>query len=85
LIFSQLLYGRPYVLPPGVPADRVAALRKAFVDTFRDPEIVAEAGKMKLDVDALSGEEVQAEVAKAYAMPPHIIERARQALVYKSR
>ena len=40
---------------------------------------------MKLDVDALSGEEVQAEVAKAYAMPPHIIERARQALVYKSR
>jgi len=85
LIFSQLLYGRPYLLPPGVPADRVAALRKAFVDTFRDPEIVAEAGKMKLDVDALSGEEVQAEVAKAYAMPPHIIERARQALVYKPR
>jgi len=85
LIFSQLLYGRPYVLPPGVPADRVAALRKAFVDTFRDPEIVAEASKMKLDVDALSGQEVQAEVAKAYAMPPHIIERARQALVYKPR
>ena len=43
------------------------------------------AGKMKLDVDALSGEEVQAEVAKAYAMPPHIIERARQAQVYKPR
>jgi len=85
LIFSQLLYGRPYVLPPGVPADRVAAMRKAFMDTFRDPEIVAEAAKMKLDVDALSGQEVQAEVAKAYAMPPHIIERARQALVYKPR
>ena len=40
---------------------------------------------MKLDVDALSGEEVQAEVAKAYAMPPNIVEREKQALVYKPR
>jgi tripartite-type tricarboxylate transporter receptor subunit TctC len=85
LVFSQLVFGRPYVLPPGVPADRVAALRKAFMDTFRDKEIVAEAARMKLDVDALSGEEVQAEVAKAYATPARIVERARQALIYKSR
>jgi tripartite-type tricarboxylate transporter receptor subunit TctC len=85
LIYSQLLYGRPYVLPPGVPADRVAALRKAFMETFRDKEIVAEAAKMAFDVDALSGDEVQAEVAKAYAMPPNIIERARQSQVYKPR
>src|ERR1043166_5809677 len=85
LIYSQLLFGRPYVAPPGVPADRVAALRKAFMDTFRDKEIVAEAAKMKLDVDSLSGEDVQAEVAKAYAMPAHIIERAKQAQIYKSR
>ena len=85
LIYSQLMFGRPYVLPPGVPADRVAALRKAFMDTFRDREIVAEAARMKLDVDALSGEDVQAEVARAYAMPPNIIERARQAMIYKSR
>jgi tripartite-type tricarboxylate transporter receptor subunit TctC len=85
LIYSQLLFGRPFILPPGVPADRVAALRKAFMDTFRDKEIVAEAAKMKLDVDALSGEAVQAEVTKAYAMPPNIVERARQVLVYKSR
>jgi hypothetical protein len=38
-----------------------------------------------LDIDALSGDEVQAEVAKAYATPPAIIERTRQALIYKSR
>jgi hypothetical protein len=85
LIYSQLIFGRPFVLPPGVPADRAAALRKAFVDTFRDSDIVAEAARMKLDIDALSGEEVQAEVAKAYAMPPNIVERARQALIYRSR
>src|SRR5215470_4054741 len=85
LFYSQLMFGRPYILPPGVPADRVAALRKAFMDTFRDRDVIAEAGRMQLDIDALSGDEVQAEVAKAYATPPAIIERTRQALIYKSR
>src|SRR3954449_5451350 len=69
LVYSQGVFGRPYILPPGVPADRVAALRKAFMDTFRDPEIVAEAARMQLDIDALSGDEVQAEVAKAFTTP----------------
>jgi tripartite-type tricarboxylate transporter receptor subunit TctC len=85
LVYSQLIFGRPYVLPPGTPPDRVAALRKAFMDTFRDAEVKAEAAKMRLDVDALSGEEVQAEVAKAYAMPAAIVARAKQALVLKPR
>lgn len=85
LIYSQLIFGRPYVLPPGTPADRVAALRKAFMETMRDPELAGEAAKMHLDVDALSGEEVQAEVAKAFAMPKNIVERARQAMIYKPK
>jgi tripartite-type tricarboxylate transporter receptor subunit TctC len=85
LIYSQLMFGRPFVLPPGTPPDRVAALRKAFMDTFRDKDTIAEAAKMKFDVDALSGEEVQAEVAKAFATPANIVERAKQAQVYKSR
>ncbi len=85
LIFSQLLFGRPYVLPPGVPPDRVAALRQAFMQTAQDKEVRAEAAKMQLDLDALSGEAVQEEVAKAYAMPADIVERAKQAQVYKSR
>ena len=85
LIFSQLMFGRPYVLPPGTPPDRAAALRKAFMETFRDKDIVAEAARMKFDVDALSGEDVQAEVAKAFAMPANIVERAKQAQVYKGR
>jgi len=85
LIFSQLVFGRPYVLPPGVPAERVAALRRAFMAALRDKDTLAEAAKMKLDLDALPGEEVQAEVAKVFATPANIVARAKQALVYRGR
>jgi tripartite-type tricarboxylate transporter receptor subunit TctC len=85
LIYSQLIFGRPYVLPPGTPPDRVAALRKAFMAALQDKDTLEAAQKMNLDVDALSGEDVQAEVAKAYGMPATIVERAKQALVVKSR
>ena len=82
LIFSQGVYGRPYVLPPGVPRERIAALRQAFVDTLRDPALLTEAQRMQLDVDAMPGEELQALIARLYALPPAIVTRARQALVY---
>jgi tripartite-type tricarboxylate transporter receptor subunit TctC len=85
LIYSQLIFGRPYVLPPGTPPDRVAALRRAFMAALQDKDALAEAKRMNLDLDALSGEEVQAEVAKAFAMPARIVERAKQALVYRAR
>jgi tripartite-type tricarboxylate transporter receptor subunit TctC len=85
LIFSQLVFGRPYILPPGVPADRVAALRRAFMAALHDKDTLAEAGKMKLDLDALPGEEVQAEVAKVFATPANIVARAKQALIYRGR
>ena len=64
-------------------ADRVAVLRQAFMAAFADPELLAEAAKIKLDIEALSGAEVQALVAKAFALPPRITERAKQALIYK--
>jgi hypothetical protein len=83
LVFSQGIFGRPYVLPPGVPADRVAALRKAFVETLNNPALRGEADKMQLDVDAIDGEELQKLVAELYATSPHLIERARQALTAK--
>jgi tripartite-type tricarboxylate transporter receptor subunit TctC len=83
LVFSQLIFGRPFILPPGVPAERVAALRRAFMAALADKEAVAEAHGMQLDLDPLSGEAVQAEVAKAYAMPARIVERARQSLIYR--
>ena len=85
LIYSQLTFGRPFVLPPGTPPDRVAALRKAFMATMQDKDTLADAKKMNLDLDALSGEDVQVEVANAYGMPANIVERAKQALIIKSR
>ena len=83
LVFSQLTFGRPYILPPGVAAERVAALRRAFMSALTDKDTVAEAKTMQLDLDPLSGEAVQAEVAKAYAMPARIAERARASIIYK--
>ncbi|MGB6535102.1 MAG: hypothetical protein WBF58_03980 [Xanthobacteraceae bacterium] len=82
LIESQSTFGRPYLLPPGVPAQRVAALRQAFVDTLHDPALVGEAKQMKLDIDYMNGEELQALIAKLYALPPSVIAHARQALIY---
>lgn len=83
LIFSQGLFGRPFVLPPGVPAERVAALRKGFMDALRDKSLLAEAEKMKLDLDPTSGEEMQALATRLYATPPRVIERAKLAVAAK--
>jgi tripartite-type tricarboxylate transporter receptor subunit TctC len=84
LIYSSEIFGRPYVMPPGVPADRVAALRKAFMETLRDPELRAEGEKLGLDLDPISGEELQKIAEKIYATPAEIVERAKQAVVYKA-
>ena len=84
LIYSSEIFGRPYVLPPGVPAERVAALRKAFLDTLRDPDLLAEGRKLGLDLDPISGDELQAIAAKMYATSAEVVERAKQAVVYKA-
>ena len=83
LVLSQAIFGRPYVLPPDVPPERAAALRKAFVETLQDKNLLAEAQKMKLDLDPLSGEDLQKVIRRIYAAPVHIVERARQALAAK--
>jgi tripartite-type tricarboxylate transporter receptor subunit TctC len=83
LVYSQGVIGRPYVFPPGVPADRVGAIRKAFMAALQDKELLAEAGRIKLDIEAISGEDVQSMVTKLFATPANIVERAKQSLVYK--
>ncbi|MFL4984597.1 MAG: hypothetical protein ACJ8EN_13495, partial [Xanthobacteraceae bacterium] len=83
LIYSSETFGRPYMMAPGVPADRVAALRKAFMQTLKDTEAATEAQKIGLDLDPISGEELQALAEKIYATPAAIIERAKQAVIYK--
>ncbi|MFM1816463.1 MAG: hypothetical protein RLZ98_3158 [Pseudomonadota bacterium] len=78
LIFSQMDVARPFVAPPGVPADRVKLLRKAFMDTANDKEFVAAAEKRKIDIIPKSGEEVQKIVEEMYTYPKEVVARAKQ-------
>jgi tripartite-type tricarboxylate transporter receptor subunit TctC len=64
--------GRPFLAPPGIPADRTAALRKAFMDSMTDPGFLAEADKMKLEINPVSGEAVQEIVQDVYRTPKSI-------------
>jgi tripartite-type tricarboxylate transporter receptor subunit TctC len=65
---------------PEVPAERVAALQAAFLAALRDPELLAEAKKMNLDIVPLPGPEVKAMVERLFATPPEVIEKAKAAL-----
>ncbi len=72
--------GRPFLMPPGVPADRVAAMRQALMDTFKDPAFLDEAKKRRLDVNSQrSGPELQSLMQRIYSQtPPHVVARLRK-------
>jgi tripartite-type tricarboxylate transporter receptor subunit TctC len=77
--FAPLALGRPLVMPPGAPADRIAAMRAALDATFADPEFLAEGERMGLAVNApRSGAQLQDVIARAYQSPPRIIERLQK-------
>ena len=80
LMLARLEYGRPFFLPPDVPVTRVAALRRAFDATMKDPAYLAEADKLKIDVEPLSGEAVGALVEQVYRTPADSVARVRAAL-----
>ena len=73
-------YYRPYVLPPGTPKDRVDTLRKAFQDTLKDPAFLADARKAKLDIEPISGEEMENKVAKLLKLSPAMVAKLRDIL-----
>ena len=83
LVYSQEVFARPFMVATEVPEDRVEALRKAFMETWTDPDLLAEAKKINLDVAPISGAEVQALIAKIYATPPAVIAKAKDALIPK--
>lgn len=83
LVYGQLVFGRPYILPPGTPADRVKLLRAAFMDTAKDKAFLEDAEKARLEVDPVSGDEVQALVNKMFSAPENIVARAKDAMLYK--
>lgn len=76
---AEVTLGRPYLMPPNVPADRVAIMRKAFADTFKDPGFVADSKKMSLGVNSSkSGEQIQQLITETYRTPPKVIDRLRK-------
>ncbi len=72
--------GRPFAAPPGIPDDRKAALRAAFDATMKDPDFVAEAARVKLEVSPSTGAEMDKLIGDIYATPPEIIAKAKQAM-----
>lgn len=80
MMITRLQFGRPFFLPPDVPAARVEALRRAFDTTMKDPDFLAEAEKARLDVSPMKGEDIGPLVAKVLATPPEIVARVRAAL-----
>jgi tripartite-type tricarboxylate transporter receptor subunit TctC len=81
LAFGIAEMARNYAMPPGVPEERVKAIRKAFMDTMRDPAFVAEAQKLKIELAPVPGEEVAKEWESAANSPKPVIEKARKALL----
>src|SRR6476660_3222445 len=80
LAVARLEFGRPFFMPPNVPADRVTAVRRAFDATMKDKDFLADAEKLKIEVDALSGEQVANLVAQLYRTPPEVVARVRAAM-----
>ena len=80
LVHSVGPTARPYVLPPATPKDREQILRKAFIDTMKDPDFIADATKAKLDVNPLDGAELEKNVKDVFKLDPKLIPRAREIL-----
>jgi tripartite-type tricarboxylate transporter receptor subunit TctC len=72
--------GRPIVATPGIPADRVKILREAFIKAVKDPDLLDDAKKKRLELDPVSGEDLEALGKEIVAQPPEVIERMKKLL-----
>jgi tripartite-type tricarboxylate transporter receptor subunit TctC len=80
LLSAPVAVGRTIITPPGVPEERVAILRRAFDETMKDPQFIEDARRQNLDINPLSGEEVQKYVGQMVSTPRPIIERLKMAI-----
>jgi tripartite-type tricarboxylate transporter receptor subunit TctC len=80
VLFKQLLLGRPLAGPPGIPPDRLTALRDALTATMKDGEFLAEADRVGLEIDPASAEEVDELLKRYAAYPPEIFRKAQEAI-----
>ena len=77
LLVSATL-GRPLIGTPGIPADRIKILRDAYLKTFKEPDVIEEAKKSRLDLETLTGAEVEAQIREVMNQPKEVIERVKK-------
>ena len=80
LILLQQEFGRPYVAPPAIPPERLAALRTAFEQTMKDPGFLADAKKTGMSIDPITGADIEDLLKQAYSAPKETIARATEIL-----
>ena len=80
ILYSRESYGRPFFTPPGVPMERVTALRRAFMDTMQDPDFRKEATLRTVEVEPITGEALDALTRQLLELPPDVVARARKLL-----
>jgi tripartite-type tricarboxylate transporter receptor subunit TctC len=78
IAFAEQVMGRPFVLPPGVPRDRIGALRAAFDATMKDAEFLDDARMQHAEIDPVGGEDINALLDRVYAAPPDVAARIRE-------
>jgi tripartite-type tricarboxylate transporter receptor subunit TctC len=83
LLLSSAEIGRSLVMPPGVPTDRATAMRIAFDRMMKDPELLRDAEKQRMDLDMLGGEELEKLVLASFDSPPDVVDRLRELLAQK--
>jgi len=80
LVLSRQTMGRPFMAPPGIPAERQAALRKAFDDTMKDPEFLSDAKARGQEINPVSGADLDKLLAELYRTPPDVIAETKAAI-----
>jgi len=80
LIFARQVMGRPYLAPPGIPSERVDALRQAFDATLKDPEFLADAARIDLELNPVSGDAIESLLARIYSASPTAVRLASDAI-----
>ncbi|MGE5537762.1 MAG: Bug family tripartite tricarboxylate transporter substrate binding protein [Gemmatimonas sp.] len=85
LMLAPAEIGRPFFGPPGIPAPRTAALRKAFDEALKDPDLIKEAKQQRLDISAVTGSEMEQLLADAYKSSDDVVARARELVAMGSK
>ena len=73
-------FGRPMLVGPGTPLDRVNMLREAYVKSMNNPELIAEAKKTRMDMEPVTGEQLQALAKRVMNQPPTVLKRVKKIL-----